>query len=448
MTANFSKSPEQLTSLADQVLSLAKEQGADHAQVSLSQGQGLSLQMRQGQVLARTREMHSGLSLTLFRDGKRASVNTTDLSPKTLTELVKAASNIARYTGEDTAAGPASAEQLCQEPRDLDLFHPWALDEQHAVELAHALESGIASAGHQVVSDGTWVSSIQSYFQLASSEGFNQGTAQSFHSLAAKALARNSEHSQLDFWVDSARNAQHLIDPRQIGYTAGKGALAYLQRRDLSSRRCNVLFDPRSASSLLGHLVQAISAQALYMNASFLREQLGQQILSKHLSLHEDPFIPGGAASMNFDADGIAPRQRDLVTEGVLQGYLLSLYGSRRLGLAPTGNGSGPSNLRLRSSLTGDGDDLASMLKKLGTGLLVTSLAGNGVRLISGDYSRGAMGFWVVDGQIQHAVTGITIASNLKQMFLGIVAVGHDELIQGAFRTGSILVEDMQISGH
>lgn len=448
MSAVFSKNPQQLAELAEQLLAKTREQGVDHAQLSLSQSQGLSLHMRQGRVVARTRETHNGLSLTVFKDGKRGSVNSTDLNPQTQDELVKAACMIARHTGEDAAAGPASAEQLCTTPRDLDLFHPWDIDEPQAIDLALRMEQGLVDAGPEVQSDGAWVNSNQSYFLLATSEGFNHGTAQTSHSLSALALARNATHSELDFWAESTRNKDQLSPPETIGKMAGMGALAYLDRSNLASRRCAVLFDPRSASSFLGHLVQAISGHALYMNASFLRDQLGRRILSPHLTLHENPFIAGAASSIAFDGDGIEPTQRDLITEGVLQGYLLSLYGARRLGLQPTGNGFGPGNLRLRSTLTGANDHLPAMLNTLGSGLLVTSLVGNGVSLISGDYSRGARGFWVENGQIQHAVTGIAIASNLKQMLNGIVAVGSDELIQGAFCTGSILVADMQISGH
>lgn len=447
MSAVISKSPQQLAALAEQLLAKTRDHGADQAQLSISQNQGLSVHMRQGRILERNRETHNGLSLTVFKDGKRGSVNTTDLNPNTLDELVKAACMIARFTGKDSAAGPASVELTCKAPRDLDLFHPWGLDEEKAVVLAESIEQGLSEIGPQVQSNGVWVSSNQSYSLIASSEGFNQGTARTSHSLSALALARNEAHSELEFWADSARNASDLSPAHHIGTLAGTRALAYLDQRPLKSQRCPVLFDSRTASSLLGHLTQAISSQALYMNASFLLDQLGQPVLSEHLSLQEDPFIPGAAASMAFDGDGIAPQQRPLITDGVLQGYLLSLYGARRLGMAPTGNGSGPGNLRLHSVLTEADDDRSAMLKKLGKGLLITSLVGNGVRLISGDYSRGARGFWVENGQIQHAVTGITIASNLKHMLRSIVAVGSDELIQGAFCTGSILIEDMQISG-
>jgi PmbA protein len=447
MTAVFSNSPTYLAELAEQILRLARNEGASHAQVSLSQSRGLSLQMRQSRVQSRVREIHSGYSLTVFIGKRRGSVNSTDLSPKTLAQSVKAACAIARYTGEDGAAGPANAEQLSYPSRDLDLFHPWELSEDQAQGLAQRLESGLASAGASVQSEGSWVSSNQSYYVLATSEGFNQGVAQSSHSMGASALARNDQHAELDYWSETAADARNLPAAEQIGRTAGMGAVAYLDQRAISSRRCAVLFDPRSAISLIEHLTRAISSQALYTNASFLKDQLGQPVMSDHLCLYEDPYLPGGNASMNFDSDGIAPQQRHLVENGVLKGYLLSLYGARRLDMAPTGNGFGPGNLLLTSHLTSVDDSMPVMLRKLGTGLLVTSLVGNGVRLISGDYSRGARGFWVENGVIQHAVTGITIAANLKQMLHGITAVGSDVICQGPFSTGSILIEQMQISG-
>ncbi|TRN80732.1 hypothetical protein DT385_09505 [Pseudomonas syringae] len=279
-------------------------------------------------------------------------------------------------------------------------------------------------------------------------EGFSHGVAQSFQNFSATALARNSQHSELEFWSDTAADATLLSSPEVVAHTAGSKALAYLSQQPLSSRRCAVLFDPRSAASLIGHLVQAVSGQALYTSSSFLLDKMGQQVLADHISLREDPFIPGSVSSIAFDGDGIAPQKRHVVEYGELKGYFLSLYAARPLSKEPTGHGLGPSNLLISSTLTQPEDDFTQMLKKLGTGLLVTSLAGNGVRLHNGDYSRGARGFWVANGEIQHAVTGITISSNLAQIFLGIAAIGSDELTQGSFRTGSILIDQMQISGH
>lgn len=447
MMDDFSIPPQQVAEIADRILDIAQTHGAQQAQVSLSQNQGLSLEMRQGRVQSRKREAHSGFSLTVFHEGRRASVRSTDLRETTLHESVKAACTIAYSTGKDIAACPASTELLCQSPHDLDLFHHWDLDEDQAIVIARRLENGISNAGASVQSDGATVKTNQSYFHLATSEGFNQGVAQSTHTLGCSALARSGTISQLNYWSESARKPADLPAPEWVGQQAAEGAAAYLDQRPLTSRRCAVLFDPRSAVSLLGHFAQAISSQALYTNSSFLLGKINHSVMAEHLHLLEDPFKPAGKASLAFDGDGIAPHKRLLVDGGVLQGYLLSLYGARRLNMAPTGNGFGPSNVRLISDVTVASDDLGSMLRKLNTGLLVTSLAGNGVRIISGDYSRGARGFWVENGVIQYAVVGITISSNLSQMLHGIVALGSDEICQGAFTTGSILVNEMQISG-
>lgn len=448
MTTGFSHRPEYLSELADRILGIATAQGARGAQVSLSESFGLTLNMRQGRVHSRTRETHSGFSLTVFDGHRHGTVNATDTNPDALEASVKAACAIARYTGEDDASGLADASQLCKKTKSLDLYHPWDLDEAQALELAHRLEQGVTSVGPEVQSEGAWVSSNQSYYVLATTEGFNQGVAQSNHNIGASALARNDQHSEIDFHSEVAVDARNLPDPRYVGVTAGRYALGYLNQQPLTSRRCPVMFSSRSASSLLGHFTQAVSGQALFTDASFLKDRIGERVMAEHVSIHEDPSIPGGLGSMSFDADGIAPLQREIVQEGVLQGYMLSLYAARRLNMAPTGHGFGPTNLFLKSSLTSEEDTFEAMLQKLGTGLLVTSLAGNGVRLINGDYSRGARGFWVENGVIQHAVTGITISGNLAQMFQGIAAVGNDVINQGSFNAGSILIDQMQVSGH
>lgn len=448
MTEVFSTSADELGQIAEEILHLARQEGADKAQVSLSQSKGLSIRMRQGSVVSRTREAHSGFSLTVFSEQRRGSVNSTDLTRKTLVESVKAACAIARYTQEDPAGGPADHSLLSKANADLGLYHPWELSEEGAIAIAHRIESGLNDVSAEVESDDARVTTNQSHFRLATSEGFNAGVAQSTHTLVAAALARNDKYSELNYWFDTARSSSGLMLPEELGRRAGESAHAYLDKAPLTTRRCSVLFDPRSASSLLTHFAQAINGQPVFTKSSFLRGKIGNPVMSQHLTISEDPFILGGLASMNFDADGIAPLQRDIIESGELTGYLLSLYSSRRLNMEPTGNGYGPANMRLKSVLTRESDDFDAMLKKLGTGFLVTSLVGNGVRLMTGDYSRGARGFWVENGQIKHAVTGVTLSGNLQQMFMGIVAVGNDCLTQGAFTTGSVLIDEMQIAGH
>lgn len=441
------KNHEKHSAIANTLLELALAEGATHAQVNVSHSTGLSLRMRQGSVRSRTRETHSGYTLTVFNGFRQGSVNSTDLTGRDFSACVKAACAIAEYTGEDDSSGPANASLLCNNTLDLDLFHSWDLDETAAVQLAQKLEAGLAGVGAEVQSEGAWVESSHALHILATTEGFNSGVALSQHSLGINALARSGTVNELDMWSETLRDPKKLSAPEVIGRVAAARARAYLDQQGLSSRVCPVLFDPSTASSLLGHLSEALSDHSLYTGSSFLIDRLGEVILADHLSLYEDPHISAGMGSMAFDSDGIAPRQRTVIGSGVLNGYFLSLYGARRLGLPPTGNGYGPTNLKLTSTLTQQGDNFEAMLMKLGTGLLVTSLAGNGVRMITGDYSRGARGFWVENGVVQYAVTGITISGNLTRMLREIICIGNDELIQGSFCTGSILIDQMQISG-
>lgn len=447
MTSVFSINPDQLSELAEQILSLAIKHGASQAQVSIDQTQGLALHVRQGKVQSRVRELQSGFSLTVYNGKQQGSVNSTDMSPASLEESVRAACAIARHTEEDDASGIATPDELCTDPQSLDLFHPWDIDETLALNIAHEIERGIGDAGPGVQSEGAWVNSNQTAFLLATTAGFSNGSAHSSHSYAGSAFGRTEEHSEMAFSVESEPNSLNLPAPYDFGRKIGQRALAYLDQAPLTSRHCRVLFDPKSAASLVGHVVQAISGQALYTQASFLKDRLNQNIMADHLSLLEDPFIRGGKASFSFDGDGIAPTQRTVVDAGQLKGFFLSRYTAHRLEMKPTGNGYGPGNLFFKSDLTAAGDDFEAMLRKLDTGLLVTDLVGNGVRLISGDYSRGARGFWVEGGEIKHAVTGITISDNLNNMLQTIVAVGSDVVSQGGLSTGSILIEKMQVSG-
>lgn len=448
MVNPFAHSQRQLAELADSVIAQAIQAGASAAQVMFSESNGLLIEMRQGRLRARTRDAQSGMSLTVYRGQHQGTTSTTDFTPARLSETVQAACRIASYTGEDTFAGLPPAQYLCQAPRELDLWHPWEMDETGAQALAQRIESGIASAGAGVVSDGTWVRNGQSQWFLMNSQGFAQGGRQTSHVMSAKALARKTGHSQLDFWYSQSPLAPSLMTPEAIGRRAGSGALAALDVAPLSgSRRCPVLFDARSALSLLEHLVQAAGGAALYCKNSFLAGCLGQRIFSEHISVEEDPFIPQGLASRAFDGDGISGLARRVVDNGSLRGFFLSAYAARRLGMEPTGNGSGPGNLSLRSRRTQASDDFSAMVKKLHTGLLVTSFSGGGARLINGDYSRSLRGFWVEEGEIRHSVDGVTVAGNLAEIFLNIVAVGADTLTQGALTSGSVLIDSLQVAG-
>ncbi|WP_246236211.1 TldD/PmbA family protein [Acerihabitans arboris] len=448
MPNSFAHRPQQLAELADSVITQAIREGASDAQVIFSESNGLLIEMRQGRVRARTRDAQSSMSLTVYRGHHQGTTSSTDFSPARLRETVQAACRIAGYTGEDEFTGLAPEQYLCPGPRELDLWHPWDLDEAGALALAHRIESGIASAGKDVASDGAWVRSGQSCWYLMNSRGFAQGDRQTNHGMSAKALAKKPGRSQLDFWHSHSHLAASLMTPEAIGHRAGSGALAALDSAPLAgSRRCPVLFDPSCALSLLDHLVQAASGAVLYRQNSFLAGQLGREVFSGHISIEEDPFVPRGLASRAFDGDGIGGAARRVVDHGLLAGFFLSAYAARRLGMAPTGNAWGPGNLALCSSHTRDGDDLTAMVKKLHTGLLVTAFSGGGPRLISGDYSRSLRGYWVEGGEIRHAVDGVTVAGNLADMFRNIAAVGADRLTRGALTSGSVLIDSLQVAG-
>lgn len=448
MPNTFAHSRQQLAELADSVITQAIREGASDAQVMFSESNGLLIEMRQGRLRARTRDAQSGMSLTVYRGHHQGTTSSTDFSPARLRETVQAACRIAGYTGEDEFTGLAPAQYLSQAPRALDLWHPWDLDEAGAQALAHRIEAGITSAGKDVASDGAWVRSGQTQWFLMNSRGFAQGERQTNHLLSAKALAKKPGCSQLDFCQSHSHLAPSLMTPEAIGHRAGSGALAALDIAPLAgSRRCPVLFDAVCALSLLDHLVQAAGGAVLYRRNSFLAERLGQDIFSEHITIEEDPFVPQGLASRTFDGDGVSGSARRVVDNGRLTGFFLSAYAARRLGMAPTGNGWGPGNLSLRSRLTQEGDNMAAMVKKLHTGLLITGFSGGGPRLINGDYSRSLRGFWVEGAEVRHAVDGVTVAGNLADMFRNIVAVGADGFTQGALTSGSVLIDSLQVAG-
>lgn len=444
----FSNAPlENMKVVADRLLTLGLEQGATSGVVNLHQSQGLTVQLNGGRVASRTRELRSSFTLTLYRGHQRGQVISTCFEPQSLIESVQAALTIARYTGPDISAGLAEAQWLCQAQRPLDLHHPWNIDLDDAVNYARRLEDGVEQSGVGVRSETARVTSGESWQLLATTEGFSNHTSRSAHSIMATALARADGQAEKEYGWDAACDPKQLVAPEIIGKQAADLALQYLKKQPLSTRRCRVLFSPRCAATLCGHLIEAVTDRALYMQASFLKDQLGNPVTASHLTLKEDPFIIGGYASFPFDSDGIEPRARNIVEKGVLQGYQLSLYGARRLGLAPTGNGSGTGNLILSSDLTETDEDLLHMVTRLGTGLYVTSLAGDGVQIFSGDYSRVARGFWVEQGHIQYAVTGAGISGNLNSMLMSIEAVGNDVARFGAYTTGSILIDSMHIAG-
>ncbi|MBC7499002.1 MAG: metalloprotease PmbA [Herminiimonas sp.] len=448
----FIHSQDQLRQLARDVLRYAQEKGASNAAVEISEGSGLSVSVRKGAIETIEQNKDKGMGVTVYlgadRHTRRGNASTSDFSQKALQDTVEAAYNIARFTAEDDCAGLPEAELLEMAPRDLQLCHPWLISAEEAVELAKRCEAAAFAVDKRITnSEGASVYAQQSHFVSANSRGFIGGYPFSRHSLSVGPIAGRGANMQRDDWYSSARDARDMAAPEAIGTYAAHRALARLNARKLDTRKCPVLFEAPLAVGLLGAFVQAVSGGALYRKSTFLLDSLNTQVFGKHVQIVEDPHVIGGVGSSPFDDEGVRTQRRDVVKDGVVQGYFLSSYSARKLGLTTTGNSGGSHNLTMTSSLTAPTDDFVAMLKKLGTGLLVTELMGQGVNYVTGDYSRGASGYWVENGIIQYPVEEITIAGNMKEMFTQIAAIGADTLSRGTKQTGSILIESMTVAG-
>jgi PmbA protein len=435
--------------LVTQALKHAKSLGASDAAAEVSEAQGLAVSVRKGQVETVEQTRDRSMDITVFAGQRRGSASTSDFSPAAMRQTVEAAWHIARYTAEDPSAGLPEADLLAKDVKHtLQLHHPWAVSVAQATELAIAAERAALDADKRITNtEGAGVDTHEGHFVLGNTRGFLDGYAYSRHGLSVAPIAGRGQSMQRDYWYTSDRRANRLADPAAVGRYAAERALSRLSARRIPTGHFPVLFEAPLALGLIGALTQAISGGSLYRKVSFLVDSLGKEIFPTHLSITEDPHIKGAMGSSPFDEEGVRTQARDLVRDGVLQGYLLSTYTARKLGMTTTGNAGGSHNLALTSSLTRRKDDLPAMLRKMGTGLLVTELIGQGVNYLTGDYSRGAFGYWVKDGQIQHAVQEVTIAGNLKDMFNQIVAVGADTITRGSKTTGSILIENMAIAG-
>ncbi|HAT32603.1 MAG TPA: metalloprotease PmbA [Janthinobacterium sp.] len=444
----FTHSQDQLKQLARDVLSFAREAGGTDAAVEFSEGGGLSVSVRKGKIETIEQNKDKGMGVTVFLGQKRGNASTSDFSPAALRATVDAAYNIARFTADDDCAGLADADKLEMAPRDLQLFYPWLISTEEAVVLAQRAEAAAFDVDPRVTnSEGAGVHVQQSHFVSANSRGFIGGYPFSRHTLSVAVIAGKGAKMQRDDWYSSVRDAGKMAAPEAIGRYAAERALARLNARKLDTRNCPVLFEAPLAAGLLGAFVQATSGGALYRKSTFLLDSLGKRVLPAHIQIKEDPHVIGGVGSAPFDEEGVKTQSRDVVKDGVVQGYFLSTYSARKLGMETTGNAGGSHNLSLTSSKTKRGDDFVGMLKKMGTGLLVTELMGQGTNYVTGDYSRGASGFWVENGIIQYPVEEITIAGNMKDMLSQIVAVGSDVLMRGTKQTGSILIENMVVAG-
>ncbi|MEB0011046.1 metalloprotease PmbA [Glaciimonas sp. Gout2] len=449
----FLHSQDQLKQLAQDVLRYAREKGASNAAVDISEGSGLSVGVRKGGIETIEQNKDKGIGVTVYlgeeRHTRRGNASTSDFSAQSLKDTVDAAYNIARFTAEDDCAGLPDAEMLETQPRDLKLCTPWSITTEEAVELAKRCEAAAFAVDKRITnSEGAGVYAQQSHFVSANSRGFMGGYPFSRHTLSVSPIAGKGGKMQRDSWYSSVRDPKKLAKPEAIGRYAAERALARLNARQLDTRKCPVLFEAPLASGLLGAFVQAVSGGALYRKSTFLLDTLGKSVFASHIQIVEDPHIIGAVSSAPFDDEGVKTHRRDVVKDGVVQGYFLSTYSARKLGMTTTGNAGGSHNLALTSSLTVASDNFKAMLKKLHTGLLVTELMGSGVNYVTGDYSRGASGYWVENGMIQYPVEEITIAGNMKDMLAQIVAIGADTLTRGSSLTGSILIESMTVAGN
>lgn len=440
----FSHTLDDLRQLSAEVLRLAAAAGASAAEAEISLGVGQNVSVRLDEVETIEYNRDKGMSVTVYFGQKRGHANTSDLSPQALQDTVQAACSIARYTAHDEFCGLADPALLANEVPDLDLYHPWDISVDDAIVIAKECERAALAVDARIDnSEGAGVSTYGGLFAYANSNGFNNGYYTSRHSVSCSVIAEEGDSMQRDYWYTSARAAADMDSAVAVGRKAGERTVRRLNARRLKTAQVPVLFEASVASGLLSHFVSAVSGGNLYRKSSFLLDSIGQQIFAPHITISERPHLVRGLASAPFDNEGVVTKSRDLVTDGVLQGYMLASYSARKLGMVTTGNAGGNHNLILSS-----GDlDFDGLLRSMHTGLVVTELLGHGINLVTGDYSRGAAGFWVENGQIQYPVEEITIAGNLKDMFRQIAAVGNDVLVQGSKQTGSILIERMTVAG-
>ena len=434
-----------MAEVARRALATAKRLGASDAEVEVSAAIGQNVSVRRGEIETVEYNRDKGLGITVYFGARRGNASTSDLAPEAVDRTVEAACAIARHTAEDSAAGLPEESMLYHGiAPDLDLFHPWGLTVEEAIEVAKRTEAAALAVDRRITNtEGATVSSYDSDFVLGNSRGFLQGYPTSKSSISCSVVAEDKSGMQRDYWYSTHRDPRALEPPESVGRVAGERTVKRLSARRLPTGDMPVIFDANVAPSLLGHFVQAASGSSLYRHSSFLEGKLGTQVFAPGVRIFEDPHLRGEMASGYFDAEGVATSSRLVVADGVLKGWFLSTYSSRKLGLQTTGNAGGNHNLILAPGEL----DLDGLVRKMGRGFLVTEMMGQGVNLVTGDYSRGASGFWVEGGEIRFPVEEVTIAGNLADVFRGIVAVGRDVLVRGSRQSGSVLVERMTIAG-
>ena len=427
-----------------EVLAHAKQLGASTAEASMSRTKGLSVETRHGEVETVEFNQDGGLGISLYFGQRKGSASTADLSPQALRRTVEAAADIARYTSEDPHTGIADAAWLDMSPPDLDLYHPDSISTEEAIRLCASAEAAAFDSDARITnSEGASFSSHTGLKVYGNSHGQLVGYPSSRHSFSCVVIGEDGDDMQRDYSFTVARRYQDLLDPKQIGREAALETVARLNARQITTQKVPVIFRADIASSLFGHLVSAISGGSIYRKSSFLLDKVGQQIMAPGITITEQPHIRQGLASSPFDGEGVKTRDLAVIEQGVLTTYLTTSYSARKLGMASTGHAGG-----IHNWLISHGDeDLLQLCRTMGKGLLVTELMGQGVNTVTGDYSRGAAGFWVEHGEIQFPVAEVTIAGNLKDMLMQIAAVGNDVDRRGGVLTGSVLVSQMQVAG-
>ena len=433
-----------LEQLVEDLLSEAQRQGASAAEAGVSSDSGLGLTVRMGapETIEHTRD--NGLGVTVYFGQRKGSASTSDFSLQAVKETVEAACNFAKYTSEDPCAGLAEAELMATDLPNLDLYHPWELQVDQAIELATRCETAARDKDPRIVnSEGATLNTHSGLHVYGNSHGFVGGYPSSRHSLSCAVVGKQDESMQRDYWYTLSRLGSELDSPESVGRVAAERTLSRLGARPVKTQEAPVMFQADVAVGLLRTFISAIRGSALYRKASFLLDHLGQPIFPDFVQIHEEPRLPRGLASAAYDNEGVATTERAYIGDGELQSYVLDSYAARKLGLKTTGNAGGVRNLRINNGEL----DRAGLLKEMGRGLLVTELMGQGINMVTGDYSRGAAGFWVENGEIQFPVEEVTIAGNLKQMFMGLQAVGSDVETRSSVQTGSWLIDRMTIAG-
>ena len=441
--SHFPVSTATLERVAAAVLDAARAGGATAAETEVSQAVGQSVTVRKDDVETIAYNRDKGVGVTVYVGARRGHASTADFSDEAIGATVDKALAIARYTAEDPCAGLADPDRLARAWPDLDLHHPWEVSVDDAIALGRETEAAaLAADPHITNSEGASVSRGESEFIYANSLGFSGGYRSSRHHIDCAVIGELDGAMQRDYWYTAARAPDELLAPRDVGRIAGERTARRLGARQLGTLECPVLFEAPEAADLLGAFVHAVSGGSLYRKSSFLPDSLGQQVFAAHVNVHEEPHLLRGRGSAPFDNEGVATERRKVVENGVVQGYFLGSYSARKLGLRSTGNAGGAHNLVVPGS-----EDLDALMRRMGRGLFVTEQLGQGVNAVTGDYSRGAAGFWIENGQIAYPVEEITIAGNLKQMFRDIVALGNDIDRRGARHIGSMLISRMTIAG-